>query len=199
MKVKTIGIAGGSGSGKSTLATKVSHTLGLDKTVIISHDSYYHSLDDLSLEARKKINYDHPDSLETDLLVKHLRELKKGKSVAIPEYDFKQFTRSKTTRTVEPVPYIIVEGILLFHFPELVDLLDLKIYIQVPPDERLIRRLQRDVKERGRTYEYGIEQYQKFTRPMHEAYVHSSRDACDIYLYEGGEDPRVLTLIRQSV
>ncbi len=180
-----IGIAGASGSGKTTIANRIHEPLG-DDAVLITHDSYYKNHDELSFEQRAKINYDHPDSLESDLLVKHLKMLKEGHSIEIPEYDYSLHRRKDETKKVEPRSVILVEGILIFAEPELRDMLDLKIYVDTDPDICLIRRINRDVKKRGRSLDSVLEQYINTVKPMYHEFVEPSKRYADIIVPEGG-------------
>jgi len=180
-----IGIAGASGSGKTTIANRIHEPIG-DDAVLITHDSYYKNHDDLTFEERYKINYDHPDSLESDLLVKHLMQLKAGKSIDIPEYDYSQHRRKEKTIHVEPKSVLLVEGILIFTEPKLRELFDLKIYVDTDPDICLIRRINRDVNKRQRSLDSVISQYLKTVKPMYHEFVEPSKRYADIIVPEGG-------------
>ena len=180
-----IGIAGASGSGKTTIANRIHEPIG-DDAVLITHDSYYKNHDDLTFEERCKINYDHPDSLESDLLVKHLMQLKAGKSIDIPEYDYSQHRRKEKTIHVEPKSVLLVEGILIFTEPKLRELFDLKIYVDTDPDICLIRRINRDVNKRQRSLDSVISQYLKTVKPMYHEFVEPSKRYADIIVPEGG-------------
>ncbi len=180
-----IGIAGASGSGKTTIANRIHEPLG-DDAVLITHDSYYKNHDELSFEERSKINYDHPDSLESDLLVEHLKMLKAGKSIDIPEYDYSLHRRKEITKKVEPRSVILVEGILIFAEPKLREMLDLKIYVDTDPDICLIRRINRDVKKRGRSLDSVLQQYLNTVKPMYHEFVEPSKRYADIIVPEGG-------------
>ena len=181
-----IGIAGGSGSGKTTVAREIMARVGADRIAFLSHDSYYRDYGDLSFSERVKINFDHPDSLETDLLIEHIRQLKAGNPVELPIYDFKTHSRTAKTIRVEPQPVILVEGILIFAEPELRRMFDVKIFVDTDPDIRFIRRLQRDISERGRTVESVIAQFQNTVRPMHLEFVEPSKRYADVIIPEGG-------------
>ena len=175
-----VGIAGGTGAGKTTLAHRLFEQLGDDRATRIAHDAYYRGFAHLPADQRAQINFDHPDALETELLVQHLRALARGETASIPIYDFTTHTRTSKTHAIAPRPIIIVEGLLLWTERTLRDLLDLKIFVDVPPDIRLIRRIHRDVNERGRTPESVIHQYLATSRPMHETYVEPFRKHADL-------------------
>ena len=182
-----IGIAGGTGAGKTTLV-KIIQNQFHEQVVCISHDSYYKDLSDLSLAKRQKINFDHPNSLETDLLIKHLKELIKGKSIKVPIYDFNVSNRTNRYNLIAPRTVVIIEGILLFSDPILRNLFDIKVYVDAPADIRLGRRIKRDIEERGRTLEHSLNQYLSMSRPMHEQYVEPSKKYADIIIPEGGKN-----------
>jgi len=181
-----IGIAGGTGSGKTTVANVILERVGADKIALVPHDAYYKDLQDLPRAQRDLVNFDHPDSLETELLVAHLRSLHEWKTVEIPIYDFTNHSRTARTQRVDPQPVILVEGILIFHEPALRDLFDVKIFVDTDADIRFIRRLQRDILERGRTVESVIHQYQTTVRPMHLEFVEPSKRHADVIIPEGG-------------
>ena len=191
----TIGIAGGSGSGKTTIAEKIVEEIGSEHVVLIQHDAYYRDLSDLPLEDRAKVNYDHPDSLETDLLVDHLRELLAGNTVERPTYDFTVHNRAAETVLVESCPVLIVEGILVLYEPELRRMMDLKIYVDTDSDLRVVRRLGRDLQERGRDFPSVREQYLGTVRPMHLRFVEPSKRYADIVIPEGYNINAVATVI----
>lgn len=170
-----VGIAGGTGSGKTTVAVAIAQRLGADNLVHISHDSYYRPLNHLTLEERAQTNFDHPDALETSLLVAHLRELKKGNSVEVPMYDFSTHSREPATTTVHPARIILVEGILIYSNEELRDAMDIKIFVDTDSDIRFIRRLDRDIQHRGREVSAIIKQYMDTVRPMHNQFVEPSK------------------------
>lgn len=190
-----IGVAGGSGSGKTTVVQTLMKELGKSEVVRIAHDWYYKNQDHMKMEERIKTNYDHPLSLETQLLIDHLKELIAGKEVLVPQYDFVHHTRAKDTLKIKPKHVIVVEGILLFDDPQLRELFDLKIFVDTEPDVRLARRLLRDVEERGRTFEYGLDQYMKFTRPMHLEFVEPSKRYADMIFPEGVKMPAIDVLV----
>lgn len=181
-----IGIAGGTGSGKTTIANVILERVGADHIAFLPHDAYYKDLSDLPRAQRDLINFDHPDSLETSLLVKHLKDLKQGKAIEAPIYDFTQHARTEETNLIEPQAVILVEGILVFSEPSLRDIFDVKIFVDTPPDIRFIRRLQRDIVERGRTVESVINQYETTVRPMHLEFVEPSKRHADVIIPEGG-------------
>ena len=188
MRPVVIGIAGGTGSGKTTVARAIYDRVGKDKIEWISHDSYYRDFDGLSIEERHHINFDHPDSLESELLARHLDVLVKGSSVEIPIYDFTTHSRKAETVRVEPRRVIIVEGILVLAEPELRKRIHIKLFVDTPPDIRFMRRLVRDIKSRGRSMESVIEQYMTTVRPMHEEFVEPSKRYADLIIPEGGEN-----------
>ena len=182
-----IGIAGGTGSGKSTFTNRLKRAFG-DAITVIYHDNYYKPHDDLTLEERRTINYDHPDALDTDLLVRHLEELRAGRAVDCPTYDFTQHTRAKKTVAIQPSRVIIVEGILIFQDARLRDLFDIKIYVEADADERILRRVARDIRERGRSLESVINQYLTTVKPMHYLYVEPTKTFADLILNSGRKD-----------
>jgi len=181
-----IGIAGGTGSGKTTVADVILGRVGADKLVFIPHDAYYKDLADLPRTQRDLLNFDHPDSLETTLLVGHLHDLRLWQPVEIPIYDFTTHSRTDKRLKIQPQPIILVEGILAFAEPALRELFDVKIFVDTPPDIRFIRRLQRDISERGRTLESVIRQYETTVRPMHLEFVEPSKRHADVIIPEGG-------------
>ena len=181
MNTTIIGIAGGSGAGKSTLAHRLAKEFG-DDMALICEDSYYRAHDNLALSERESLNYDHPDAVETELLIQHLKALKTGQAVSVPVYDFATHTRARETHLVSPRKIIAVDGILLFHAPDLRNLFDLKIYVDADPDVRLIRRIQRDTLERGRTLQSVIQQYLQTVKPMHLQFVEPTKKYADIIL-----------------
>src|SRR5438067_6311381 len=190
-----IGIAGGTGSGKTTVARAIYDRVGKDRIDWISHDSYYRNFDALDPEERKKINFDHPDSLETELLVRHLDVLSKGSSVEMPLYDFATHARRHDTQRVEPRRVIIVEGILVLAEAELRKRIDIKLFVDTPADIRFLRRLMRDIQSRGRTLESVVQQYMTTVRPMHEEFVEPSKRHADLIIPEGGENQVALDAI----
>ena len=181
-----IGICGGTGSGKTTIARKIIETVGAENVNLIEQDSYYRNLEDMPLDERHQANFDHPDAIDGELLVNHLKRLKNGYDVEMPVYDFKTHTRSKESETITPKPVLIVEGILIFAEPRILSLLDCRVFVDTPADVRFIRRLKRDISERGRTVESVIEQYYATVRPMHFEFVEPSKRNADIIIPEGG-------------
>ncbi len=182
----TIGVAGGTGSGKTTVANVILERVGKQRIAYLPHDAYYRELIGLPPDQRAAMNFDHPDSLETDLMIKHIEQLKLGNPVEIPIYDFSTHSRTSKTIKVEPHPVIIVEGILLFADKKLRELLDVRIFVDTDPDIRFIRRLQRDITERGRTTENVIQQYLTTVRPMHLEFVEPSKRYANVIIPEGG-------------
>lgn len=190
-----VGVAGGTGSGKTTVARKIAGAVPADMVSILEHDNYYVDRPDLSYEERCLLNFDHPESLETSLLVHHVRELKKKHRVEIPQYDFKTHRRAETTRTVDPTTIVVVEGILIFSDPELREELDLKLFVDTDADIRVLRRVRRDMEQRGREFESVREQYYKTVRPMHLQFVEPSKRWADVIIPEGGDNHVALDLI----
>lgn len=190
-----LGIAGGSASGKSTVAREVVRRLGADVASVIQHDAYYRDLAHWSEGDRATVNFDHPDSLETELLAQHLGLLLTGTEVSVPVYDFETHTRRPETTTVGPTPIIILEGILVLTEPRLREKMNLKVFVDAPADVRLIRRLRRDVTGRGRTPESVFDQYMSTVRPMHLEFVEPSRRHADMIIREGGNDPDDVDLL----
>ena len=195
-----IGVAGGSGSGKTTVVSRIIESIGDDQVTVLEHDRYYRDRNDLRLEERAALNYDHPDSLETDLLVRHLHELRAGKTVEVPSYDFARHARQSVTVPAVPRRAIIVEGILIFADAPLRSLMDVKVFVDADDDTRFIRRLQRDIAERGRTVASVIDQYLGTVKPMHLEFVEPSKRYADIIIPLGGYNTvaidMLLTLIR---
>lgn len=184
MNCMIIGVAGGTGSGKSTFTRRIKEEF-MDDVAVIYHDSYYRRQDDIPFEERLKVNYDHPDSLETQLLLEHLHMLRDGKAIECPVYDYNLYNRSNETIHIDPKRIIIVEGILLLADKRLRDLLDIKIYVEADADERILRRVVRDVKERGRDIDSIVEQYLATVKPMHYLYVEPTRAMADIIINSG--------------
>ena len=182
-----IGIAGGTGSGKSTFTNRLKDYFGDDVTVIY-HDNYYRQRDDMTYEERTKVNYDHPSALETQLLVEHLKKLKEGESIECPIYDFTQHNRSNKSYTIHPSKIFLIEGILIFSDEQLRDLFDIKIFVEADADERILRRVVRDVNERGRDNNNIMEQYLTTVKPMHALYVEPTKTTADIIINSGMND-----------
>ena len=193
-----IGIAGGTGSGKTTLVNKLKDVVG-SEVVTLTHDFYYNSNADKTLEERSKMNYDHPHAFDTDMMVEHVIALKNGQDVAHPVYDFVNHTRAKELVSVSPKKVIIVEGILIFEHKELRELCDMKIFVDTDADVRIIRRIVRDVKERGRSLDSVISQYLNTVKPMHEEFVEPSKKFADIIVPEGGYNKVAISMIRDRI
>ena len=181
-----IGVAGGTGSGKTTVSRAILQRVGASRIAFLEHDAYYRELSDLSLEQRQQFNFDHPDSLDNTLLIEHLDALCGGQPAAVPIYDFTHYSRKPETRTVHPQPVVLVEGILIFADKELRDRMDIKIYVDTDADLRFIRRIQRDIRDRGRSVETVVEQYLRTVRPMHLEFVEPSKRYADIIIPRGG-------------
>lgn len=196
--IMVIGIAGGTGSGKTTLSLNIKEEFD-NEVVILSHDYYYKSNDGIPMEERKKLNYDHPESFETDLLIEHLKLLKKGEAINHPVYSFVEHTRTNETVMVKPAKVIIVEGILIFENKELCDLMDIKVFVDTDADVRIIRRLLRDVQERGRDIDSVINQYLSTVKPMHEEFVDPSKKRADIIIPEGGCNIVALSMLLEKI
>ncbi len=190
-----IGIAGGSGSGKTTVAQEILQRVGPDRIAFLQHDSYYKDLSGLPPTQRAEVNFDHPNSLETDLLIEHIASLREGKAVEVPIYDFSTHSRTSRTFTVQPRRVILVEGILIFTEAALREMFDVKIFVDTDSDIRFIRRLSRDIAERGRTTESVIKQYQLTVRPMHLEFVEPSKRYADIIIPEGGFNTAALDMV----
>jgi uridine kinase len=190
-----IGVAGGTGSGKTTVAFAILEKVGWNRIALIQHDSYYHDASNLPLEERARLNFDHPDALETPLLVEHLKTLRSGQPVQIPTYDFRTHTRLAETRLVNPEPVILVEGILIFAEPALRELFDVKIFVDADADIRFMRRLERDLKERGRSLDSVVEQYMNTVRPMHLEFVEPSKRYAHVIIPEGGHNTVALDMV----
>ena len=190
-----LGVAGGSGSGKTTVVDEILRGLHPTPVAVIHHDSYYRDLAHLPFEEREEVNFDHPDALETSLLVEHLTRLRAGESVEVPIYDFATHTRARETRRVEATGAIIVDGILILADPVLRELLDIRVFVDADADIRLIRRLRRDLQDRGRSLESVVDQYQRTVQPMHETFVESSRAFADIIIPERGRNQVAIALL----
>jgi uridine kinase len=195
-----VGVSGASGSGKSLLSHSIVNDLGSDKVVVITEDCYYKDQQDLSPSEREKTNYDHPKQFEHSLLKKHIKDLLDGKDATIPTYDFTTHTRSSQTVTINhETSIIILEGILIFHDKRLRKLMDIKIYVDTPLDISLLRRMQRDVNERGRTIDSIMEQYLETVRPMYIKYIHPTRRYADIIIPRGGKNKVAIDIIRAKM
>lgn len=195
----TIGIAGGSGSGKTTVAQEILNRVGADRIAFLQHDSYYKDLSGLPPNQRADLNFDHPNSLETDLLIEHILTLREGKPVKVPVYDFSTHSRTAESFTVAPHRVILVEGILIFVDSALRDLFDIKIFVDTDADIRFIRRLERDITERRRTTESVIRQYQATVRPMHLEFVEPSKRYADVIIPEGGFNTAALDMLAARI
>ena len=194
----TIGIAGGTGSGKTTLTDNIVTAFGNDVSVI-HHDSYYKAHNDMSYEARSRLNYDHPDAFDTELMLEHLKLLKAGKSVEVPVYDFTIHNRSDRTETVRPAKVLVVEGILIFAERALCDQMDIKIFVDTDADVRILRRILRDVEERGRSLESVVNQYLTTVKPMHDQFVEPSKRRADVIIPEGGNNTVALEMVMERI
>ncbi len=194
-----IGISGGTGSGKTTVANRILETVSAKDVVFIQQDSYYRNLKDLPLDYRQLANFDHPDAIDNDLLVNHVKKLKAGEPVELPIYDFRAHTRLNDTLRIEPKPIVIVEGILIFSDPRLLEQMDVKVFVDTPDDVRFIRRLKRDLAERGRTVDSVIEQYLATVRPMHMQFVEPSKRYADVIIPEGGHNIVSIDLISGKI
>jgi len=194
-----IGLAGGTGSGKTTVARSVVEAAGASNALLLPQDAYYRAQGDLPFEERERTNYDEPSAFDTELLVQHVDELKGGRTVNRPVYDFALHNRSGETVLTEPAPVLIVEGILVLHSPELRGRMNLKVFVDAPPDERFIRRLERDVNERGRTAQSVISQYRRTVKPMHDLYVEPTKQHADLILPEGGSNRVALEVLTSYV
>ncbi len=199
MRPIIIGVAGGTGSGKTTVAREILARVGAEHIAYIPHDAYYRDHSHLPMEERSKVNYDHPDSLETELLVEHLKTLRAGQAVEIPVYDFTTHSRTQQTRRIEPASVVLVEGILVFAEPALRDLFDVKLYVDTDADVRFIRRLQRDIEERGRSVRSVCEQYLMTVRPMHLEFVEPSKRYADVIIPEGGFNEVAISMVAARI
>lgn len=193
-----IGIAGGSGSGKTTLTNQIAAQF-LEQVTVIKHDNYYKAHDDMDYDERSRLNYDHPNAFDTELMIEHLKALKQGKSVECPIYDYTIHNRSKDTITIAPNKVIIVERILIFENKDLCDLMDIRIFVDTDADLRIIRRIQRDVMERARSLESVINQYLETVKPMHEQYVEPSKKNANVIVPEGGYNQAAMEMIRNHI
>lgn len=197
-KVLVIGIAGGTGSGKTTITKKLIEVFG-DKVTVLKHDNYYKAHHELPYEERCKLNYDHPDSLDTDLMIEDLKKLKRGESIECPVYDFTVHDRSDEVTIINPSEVLLIDGILIFENKELCQEMDIKIFVDTDADVRILRRIIRDVKKRGRSLESVVDQYLTTVKPMHEMYVEPSRKNADIIIPEGGKNIVALEMVIDRV
>jgi uridine kinase len=194
-----IGIAGGSGAGKTTVARSIAEGLGQENVAYLSQDWYYKDHSHLTLGERAKLNMDHPNAFDSQLLIAHLNQLRQGFPIEVPAYDFGSFNRTTATTPMSPKSVVILEGILILAIPELLSVLDFKVYVDADPDIRLIRRLERDIKERGRTFDETIKRYLSTVRPMHEAFVEPSKRYADLIVPRGGENDIATNLLADLV
>jgi uridine kinase len=194
-----IGICGGTGSGKTTITERIFSALPRDTTVVLQQDNYYRDLSHVSLHERHKQNFDHPNALDGELLVEQVRELRAGNAVDQPIYDFSQHCRTGKTKRVEPRPALIVEGILIFENPALRELMDIKIFVDTDADIRFIRRMGRDIRERGRSPESVVKQYLETVRPMHLEFIEPSKRHADLIIPEGGSNDVGIDLVIQKI
>ncbi|MFK7695357.1 uridine kinase [Paenibacillus sp. HJGM_3] len=194
-----IGIAGGTGSGKTTVAERLVHELGPNSVVLLSQDSYYKDNPHLTLQERERINYDHPESIDSALLLEHLRSLRNGRPIDMPQYDFATHSRKSETIRVAPTSVIVLEGILLFADPSLRSELDIKVFVDTDPDVRVLRRLMRDMQERGRSVESVCAQYLDTVKPMHDAFVEPSKRYADLIIPEGGRNEIAIGVLTSRV
>ncbi|MBO4456793.1 MAG: uridine kinase [Butyrivibrio sp.] len=197
-KVCVVGIAGGTASGKTTIVRRIKEKFG-DDIVVINHDSYYKAHDDLSYEDRSKLNYDHPDAFDTDMMIEHIKMLKENKEVDIPVYDFSIHNRADATVHIIPKKVIIVEGILVLENRELRDLMDIKVYVDTDADERLMRRIIRDMAERARSIESILNQYRDTVKPMHEQFIEPNKKYADIIIPRGGENLTGISILQEHL
>lgn len=199
MKPIIIGVAGGTGSGKTTVVRTLVHEIGPHSVLLLQHDSYYRDRSDLTFEERQQLNYDHPQALETALLVEHLDQLAQGLTIEVPIYDFATHTRREETRREASRPVVIVDGILILCYPALRDRMDLRLYVDTDDDVRFIRRLLRDVRQRGRSVESVIEQYLATVKPMHREFVEPSKRFADLIVPEGGENRVAIDVLMAKI
>lgn len=199
MEPLIIGVAGGSGSGKTTVVRHIIDAIGEKDILLLQHDSYYRDLKHLPFEERTKHNFDHPSSLETELMIRHIKALKEGYQVEIPIYDFTRHIRKEETRVVNAKKIILIDGILIFSEKELREQMDIKLYVDTDDDVRLMRRIQRDIVERDRKLENVLNQYQKFVRPMHLEFVEPSKRYADIIIPRGGKNEVALDMVNALI
>jgi len=198
MQTMTIGIAGGTGSGKTTITRKIMRRFGGDVSVIY-HDNYYKAHDELPYEERCKLNYDHPNAFDTELLLQHIRALKRGESIDCPVYDYSIHNRSEKTVRINPAKVLVIEGILIFADKRLCDEMDIKIFVDTDADVRILRRIVRDVRDRARSLESVIDQYLTTVKPMHEQFVEPSKRNADIIIPEGGHNEVALSMVLERI
>ena len=199
MRPILVGVAGGTGSGKTTVANEILRRVGAEHIACIPHDAYYRDLSHLPQHRRAQVNFDHPDSLETELLIEHLKVMRAGRTVQVPLYDFTTHTRTQQTRHVEVAPVVLIEGILVFVEQELRELFDVKLYVDTDADVRFIRRLRRDVEERERSVESVCEQYLSTVRPMHLEFVEPSKRYADVIIPEGGFNEVAIEMVAARI
>ena len=198
MDILTIGIAGGTGCGKTTITKRIVSEFGRDVSVI-HHDSYYRAHDDMPFEERCKLNYDHPNSFDNELFLSHLRALRHGKAVESPVYDYTIHNRTKETRTIRPARVLVVEGILIFADRAICDELDIKLYVDTDADVRILRRIVRDTRDRGRSLESIVHQYLTTVKPMHETFVEPSKRRADLIIPEGGHNTVAMEMVMERI
>ena len=198
MDILTIGIAGGTGSGKTTITRKIMREFG-DDVAVIYHDNYYKSHNDMTYEQRSKLNYDHPNAFDTDMMLAHLRALRRGETVKCPVYDYTVHNRSEKTITVKPSRVLVVEGILIFSDRRLCDELDIKLFVDTDADVRILRRIVRDVRDRGRSLDSVVNQYLTTVKPMHEQFVEPSKRNADIIIPEGGHNTVAMDMVMERI
>jgi len=199
LKPLIIGVAGGSGSGKTTVVNHIMNAIGEDDILLLQHDSYYRDLKHLPFEERTKHNFDHPSSLETELMIRHIKALKEGYQVEIPIYDFTKHIRKTETRVANAKKIILIDGILIFSEKELREQMNIKLYVDTDDDIRLMRRIKRDIVERDRELENVLDQYEKFVRPMHLEFVEPSKRYADIIIPRGGENKVALDMVNALI
>jgi len=194
-----VGIAGGTASGKTTVARKILEALSTSRVAFIDQDAYYKEMTDLSPEERREVNFDHPDAFDTDLMVRHLSELKAGRAIEKPVYDFVAYARRPETKTISPADVVIVEGILVLHLQPVRELCEMKIFVDAEDDVRIIRRLIRDIKDRGRDFDRVVEQYFRSVRPMHMGFVEPSKRHADIIVPQGGDNEVAIQMLVDAI
>lgn len=199
LKPLVIGFAGGTGSGKTTIAAKIAQTLGEEQAVILPQDAYYRAQNDLPLESRKLTNYDEPSAFDNEYMVEQLEQLISGQTIKSPIYDYAEHNRSSKTILIKPKKVILIEGIMALHFKTLRDLMTLRVFVDAPPDERFIRRLERDVKERGRDAESVINQYRRTVKPMHDLFIEPTKQHANLIVPEGGTNSIAIDVINAYI